>query len=362
MNYRLATIQSTLTLTDDKTDTFNINVKDPISRITLQLRGKNADSVPDGHPAKAISKIELVDGSDVIYSLSGEEAQAADFYDTGKVPLNVVSYVNANIWTCLINMNFGRFLWDTQLALDPNKFDNLQLKVTHKVADTAGSSTTITTSTLAIYAHVFDEKMASPNGFLMNKEIKAYVIGSSGSFEYTNMPTDYPYRRIMLQSLYVGQDLSTVINAFYLTEDNDKRIVFDVSTSNYMKIAAVEYGKWSEAVVCAFTSGTVAFYTAIDYEYSLGYLNTVDADTVSHATAYPLGGRIYLTNEGNDEGVVTIGGYAPHGTIPIFVGQADDIADWYDVTKIGSLVLRLKAGSLGGTATARICVQQYRTY
>ncbi|MHA1305497.1 MAG: hypothetical protein ACTSPI_17495, partial [Candidatus Heimdallarchaeaceae archaeon] len=112
MNYRQATIQSTVTLTDNKTDTYDINVQEPISRITLQLRGTNADSVPDGHPAKGISKIELVDGSDVLYSLSGEEAQATDFYDTGHTPLNVVSFVNANIWTCIVNMNFGRWLYD----------------------------------------------------------------------------------------------------------------------------------------------------------------------------------------------------------------------------------------------------------
>ncbi|KKK98541.1 hypothetical protein LCGC14_2641680, partial [marine sediment metagenome] len=136
-------------------------------------------------------------------------------------------------------------MWDPQLALDPKKFKNLQLKVTHYVTGQAGSSTTNTTSTLAIYAHVFDEKAVSPSGYLMNKEVKAYVIGSSGSFEYTDMPTDFPYRRIMLQSLYVGQDLSTVINAFKLSEDNDKRIPFDVSVSNHMKMIAPEYGSWS---------------------------------------------------------------------------------------------------------------------
>jgi len=362
MNYRLTTIQSTLTLTDNQTDTYDINIKDPISRIVLQLRGTNADSVPDGHPAKGLSKIELVDGSDVIFSLTGEQCQATDFYDTGKVPLNVVSYVSANIWTGVFNLNFGRYLWDPQLALDPKKFKNLQLKVTHYVNGQAGSSTTNTTSTLAIYAHVFDEKQVSPSGFLMNKEVKAYVIGSSGSFEYTDMPLDFPYRRITLQGLYVGQDLSTVINAFYLTEDNDKRIVYDVSTSNYMKIAAVEYGKWNEAIVCAITTGTVNFFTAVDYEYTIAHMGTVNVNTTFQCTAYPLGGRFYIEGEGATEGVVHMGGYAPHGTIPLFLGQPDDMADWYDVRKVGSLVLRLKAGSHGGTSTAKIVVQQYRTY
>ena len=362
MNYRLTEIQSTLTVTDNKTDTFDINVQEPISRMVIHLRGTNADSVPDGHPAKGISKIELTDGSDVLYSLSGEEAQATDFYDTGITPLNVVSYVSANIWTGVFNMNFGRYLWDTQLALDPKKFKNLQLKITHKVDGTAGSSTTNTTSSLAIFAHVFDEKSVTPSGFLMNKEIKAYTIGANNSYEYTDMPTDYPYRRMMIQALYVGYDITGIVKEFKISEDNDKRIPFDISVSSYLKIVAPEYGKWEEPVVSAQTTGTVAFYTAVDYEYNLGHLKTVDGDVAMTATAYPLGGRIYLTAEAGTEAVVTIGGYGPHGCVPFFCGQPDDIADWYDVRKIGSLVARLKAGSLGGTATARIVVQQYRTY
>lgn len=117
MRYRLTEIQPTLTVTDNKTSIFDINVEQPISRMVIHLRGTNADSVPDGHPAKGITKIELVDGSDVLYSLTGEEAQATDFYDTGITPLNVVSYVNANVWTGVFNMNFGRWLWDPKLAL-----------------------------------------------------------------------------------------------------------------------------------------------------------------------------------------------------------------------------------------------------
>jgi len=362
MNYRLTQIQSSVTLTDDKTDTYDINVKEPISRITIQLKGTNADSVPDGHPAKAISKIELVDGADVLYSLSGEQAQATDFYDTGISPLNVVSYVSANVWTCLININFGRYLWDTELALDPTKFKNLQLKVTHKVADTAGSSTSSTTSAITIWAHVFDQKVISPKGFLMNKEIKAYTIGTEGSFEYTDMPTDYPYRRIMLQGLYVGYQPWQIIHDFKISEDNDKRIIADEKVSDYLKVVCPEYGRYHETVVLAGTTGTVAHYMAPTYEVSMSFINDVDGDTTSQLTAYPLGGRFYFTSSASTEAIIDVEGYAPHGCIPVFLGQQDDITDWYDVTTIGSLITRLKAGSLGGTATARIVVQQFRSY
>ena len=363
MNYRLSQILSTTTLTDNRTDSYDINVSDPISRITIMLRGTNADSVPDGHPAKGLSKIEIVDGSDVLFSLSGEETQAVDFYDTGITPLNVVSFVSANIWTGVFNINFGRWLWDPLLALDPNKFKNLQLKVTHYCSGYAGSSTTNTTTSLIIHAHCFDEKKVSPRGFLMNKEIYAYTIGANGSYEYIDLPTDYIIRRMMIQALSVGYDVGTVVNAFKISEDNDKRIFIEESMSAYIKLVTPEYGKWQEALVCDVTSSAVAHYTAVDYEYSLGHLGTVDSDENIQLNAYPLGGRMYLIGQtGSIEAVLTVSGYAPLGCVPIFVGQQSIIEDWYDVRRVGSLVARLKAGSLGGTATARLSVQQLRTY
>ena len=37
-------------------------------------------------------------------------------------------------------------------------------------------------------------------------------------------------------------------------------------------------------------------------------------------------------------------GKNPHGCISIPFGEQDDIGDWYDVTKLGSLRLRIKGG------------------
>jgi hypothetical protein len=363
MNYRLTQIQSVVTLSDNRTDTYDIDITEPISRISIQLKGTNADSVPDGHPAKAITKIELVDGAQVLYSMSGEEAQATDFYDTGISPLNVVSYVSANIWCCTVNMNFGRWLWDTELAFDPRHFTSPQLKVTHKVADTAGSSTTSTTSTITIYAQCFDQKTINPKGFLLNKEIFSYTIGAQNTYEYLDIPKDFPIRRMMIQALYVGYETHQIVNEFKISEDNDKRIVYDVKVSDYLKLTCPQYGKYQETFVADITSSEVAHYTAVDYEYSIGHIGTVDANETVNLSAYPLGGRMYLVAEtGAIEAMLSISGYAPHGCIPIWCGDQDEITDWYDVRKVGSLVMRLKAGSLGGTAIPKIVIQQYRPY
>ena len=153
-----------------------------------------------------------------------------------------------------------------------------------------------------------------------------------------------------------------IVNGIKISEDNDKRVVFDESTSYFLKLMAPEYGLYEEAVVVAVTTSAVAHYTAVDYEYRVGKCNTVDGDAVVQFNAYPLGGRMYIVGSTTTESIFNVEGYAPHGCIPIWCGDQDDISDWYDVRRVGSLVARLKAGSLGGTATARFCVQQYRTY
>lgn len=81
MNYRLANILAEEAATTAATKTLDINLADPISRIVVQMKGLNSSGVPTAHPAKMISKIELVDGSDVLFSLSGVEAQALNFHN-----------------------------------------------------------------------------------------------------------------------------------------------------------------------------------------------------------------------------------------------------------------------------------------
>lgn len=40
----------------------------------------------------------------------------------------------------------------------------------------------------------------------------------------------------------------------------------------------------------------------------------------------------------------------------------DDIEDWYDVTKVGNLKLRTRAGSAGINGVVEIVTEQFRAY
>ena len=61
--------------------------------------------------------------------------------------------------------------------------------------------------------------------------------------------------------------------------------------------------------------------------------------------------------------MVQVEGWCPHGAIEIPFGLQDDPADWYDVTKLGSLRLDILSKSGRTSAdTVQIFLQQLRKY
>jgi len=201
MNYRLATILAREAVAGDKTKVIDLNLVDPVSQMQVIYESTGAASGPPAALAAAcVTKIELVDGSDVLYMLDGYGAQAVDFYHRKKEPPNLNVYLNTFNAQMVFNMNFGRWLWDPILAFDPRKYKNPQLKISIDV-DAGGQ--TSSAGFLTVMANLFDEKIVSPTGFLMQKEIKEYNLGSSTN-EPTLMPTDYPIRKLFIKSLVPG--------------------------------------------------------------------------------------------------------------------------------------------------------------
>lgn len=122
----------TAKLTTDQTVTIDLNMVGPISQLILDTRVTNgAGAASTEHPLAGITKLELVDGSDVLFSLDGFELQALDIYDSGIHPRGGwFNYLVNTETDAQIAVSFGRYLWDEILAFDPAKFLNPQLKIT----------------------------------------------------------------------------------------------------------------------------------------------------------------------------------------------------------------------------------------
>lgn len=356
MNYRHAVLLSAEDCTTDGTKTIDLKGLDPISKLQIQLKGLNSTSTPVAHPAAAVTKIEIVDGSDVLHSLTGYEEQALDFYNNGVISPELLNYVNDEYFTALLQVNFGRWLWDEDLAFDPSRFKNPQLKITHDIS--AGGSNA-DAGTLDVNAELFDERKISPSGFMMAKEYNAYTLSASAA-HVVEMPTDYVMRQMMLQSLYSGNYPYQQYHDLKLSENNGKKIVIDDSVSDLIKYLLAGTPTVRERVRSMITTGVVSHYVAPTYNVGVwGSERLTDAgafycSTNSGGIAGVAGGA---AGQGNWEAV----GQCPHGALSIPFGDPWDANMWYDVTKLAKLDLTITAGS-GASGTVQIVTEQLRRY
>jgi hypothetical protein len=362
MNYRLSTIFAEKTYTADATEIIDINVIDPISEFIIRFRPTTgAEAASDGHPVKCISKVELVDGSDVLLSLTGQEIQALDWYNSYMVRTNIIWYLATTAQELALHIPFGRFLYDPMLALDPTKFTNLQLKVSIDLDAGCFNNSQIV---MSIFAHLFDEKSVTPTGLLMAKEIKDYALGA-GTHEYTDLPTDYPYRKLLMKIQKEGTGVEYCFDDLKLSEDNDKRIPFNHGIEEILHTITAHSKPYREWIIC--TALAAGRYFHITPGYWPGLTATVWSNSIS-ATDIAVyegdGGRILVTQDPAVRNMmVAVQGWCPHSTIEIPFGLQDDPTDWYDVTKIGTLRLDLKSASgMSSSETCQVFLQQQRTY
>jgi len=354
MKYRMVELQKSRSETANTTRTIDLDIITPISRIVVRMKGTNTTSDPVGHPAKMISKIEIVDGSDVLYSLSGIQAGAVNFLENGELHFYCCEY-ELPIQVCATaQINFGRELWDREFALDPKRYSNLQLKVTNAVA--SGGSTA-GTCTLAIFAYVFEDSPPSPRGFLMTKELKSYTVVNA-QHEYTELPKDYPFRFVILQSYDTNMPPNNIFGNLKFTIDTDRRIILnDISMTEYLK-AHVPMDLVEENI------GGLGNGAANDYFIASTYNNygVMVGRNAADATIFcdqPAGQTVPITAAAGKSFACHLEGYCAFGAMNLLQMDKMDPTSWLDPTGTMSVKLDITGG---GAGTAYILTQQARRY
>lgn len=358
MNTRIATILAREDLGVSGTKVIDINLRDIISSIMVVFTAKNGADHISAHPAANITKVEIVDGSDVLFSLSGKQTQALNFYNRGLKPYTYIDTIDDHWCTAAFGLDFGRFLFDPVLAFDPNKFTNPQLKITW---NEAVCQTLAEDNYCTILADIFDEIVPTPTGFFMTKEIYNYTVAETG-YEYIDLPTDYITQQIFVRTQLAGSTFETIIDEFKLSEDNDKRIPLDITTANILRYLVETYGYLREACFLkGSTASQATFLMPTDRTFGYGCeYGTAGAITITGMD----GGQFNYISSADDKHIKgEVVGVYPHGTIPLLPKPGNEIADWYDVTKLGSLRLRIKdSAPTGETPSGQVITKQYRTY
>jgi len=356
MNYRKATILASEDATTAAVKTIDITLTDIISRIQVKLNATNTDVPPTAVHAKQISKVELVDGSDVLWSLSGQEIEAKMFYDYKCGPSYEREFRNGVANYLVLDLLFGRHLFDKTLAFDPRKFKNPQLKITHNKA--LGGSTP-NAATLEVYADVFDEKIITPIGFIRPTEFYSYTTPASAAFEYIDLPIDLIIKRIMLMTYKADAWWENLVTSVKISEDNDKKIPLDHDGGDLVSMIQTRYGHYQELLVDVCRTSQTEYVTPTDSCYM--HLSPIAgaASDFMFTSAERAGGYQTLISNTTLTFRALVSGYLPHGCLPLDFGDPMDIDDWYDVTKKGSVRLIPKAA---GSVAFNVVLEQLRKY
>lgn len=355
MNYRKATLYAQEDATTAKTQPIDIDIGDVISRIQVKFNSTNGANLPTEHPAKQISKMEVVDGSDVLFSLSAQQIEALMFLKYKKGRTYELEYRNGVENRMVLDVLWGRSLWDPILAFDPKKFKNPKINITHNKAS-GGSSPSA--ATLEVVADCFDEKPVAPIGFLMQKEHHSYTTGASYANEYIDLPNDYPIKRILLNTYKKDLWWDNIVSEVELDEENKKRLPWSHDGYDLMQYAMTEYGPYVESFV-----GTFPGADAYDWYVTPVEAASVIPSGIGYALPYAeqecTGGYQKLRTTSVLTFRAAVVGYIPHGCIPLDCGDQADHNDWFDVTKKGKVKLRIKAA---GSTTFNTVLEQLRKY
>ena len=358
MDYRINKFYPRTTHAADTTVVIDINIKDVISLIVLTLEGLNATAAMIAPLARAITKVELVDGADVLFSLNGEEAEALDWYNHGgRFRANYNYQMNGGTCKRFIGLNFGRFLWDQLYAFDPKRFNNPQLRVT---LDSGVAANTCASLYLTAHANIFDSEPAGLRGFFMAKQLKQWTMASA-AHNYTDLPLDYSYRALFLRAALAGTESNQCVSNIKLSEDQDKRILFDDDPFILYSTLLGDLPKVKEAYFFATSASERLMYIAATTGVTATG-NEWGATATNYGTAFYDGDGGALKTICSTTGMNTqvhVEGYIPHAVFKLPFGNPQTPEDWYDVRGIGNL----KADITGGAAAqGYLFLEQVRSY
>lgn len=366
MRTRDAVIDYQATQKDTETYDEKLDLTDPVSALDIEVQCTNGSSYnKDNYISDIVTKVEIVDGSDVLVSASLTQLQALHYWVTGKPPLMFFSESAGGQQRGGARLLFGRKLWDPSYFMDFNRYKNPRLKITfNKAAIRPAAATAFATGDtilLTVVAKVMEEGAGGNLGFLMTKEIDATTLAGSGD-KTVSLPTDYPYRLALLRAYLAGYDIDESISNIKLSCETGKFIPLDRKVKQLDAELFSQFGEitWQQNI---FRKHGETVRTPLNKEPRI-----VGISTVPHVAMFPWSwsGNYYLdlfdlagAAITTEEDLWTVQhGHCLHATLPLFFGLLDDPSSWFQAPSYKKLDLILAQGQ---AAAYSLVLQQLRT-
>lgn len=359
MNYREVELLAKESIATAATRTIDLGTDQKVSRLDFIWKKTNTNRTPIGHPALIVPQISVVDGSDVLFDMSGGAAQALAFFNENRQPASMINYELGQWSMQIASIYFGRYLWDPNWSLDPARFNNIQIKVRHNLA--LGASTG-TVADLSIYAHVFNDKAVTPKGFVQSREIYSYL-PVANTWHYIDMPQDYPIRGLMFGAEECEEGPDYNLAEIKVSENGGKNIIVNSEVERYLLVQSGNLEPWSEKILLKTAAAATDLTAYQTCHWERRFVGNNEGAGVGVGVTSNAGCKLVLQTAGAAYIVEGIShGYAPFGQIWIPFAAADEEDGWNTVGK-GNSRLDLKDYSAPDTDEyVRVYCQQFRPY
>ena len=345
----------------------DIDVDQPITEITVKFSGTNHSGAvnPNVNPWRNVTRLSLVDGANVLWSLPGPLPAAAHAFTFGKLPFHLIDEGKSQEQQAHFPIRFGLFVGDEQKAFDPKRFTNPQIKVEWNLAvpNAVGSGGYLTNyGYLAAYARVM-EGAPRPSHYIMWKDIESITGGGSG-YDYVDLPVDHPYRKIMLHAWKTRTTAPSVISTVKLSKNVEAVVYYDMSTWELVRLMADWYKPvhlFREMVVK--NDDQRESYMGV---FGKGIIGTSNGAYVHSCDSWDGGSlyhRVIITSSGAAQtsevyGACNQWGVTPMNCFCLPMGIVDDPSDFLAFLNTDKLRLRLGDAASGSTMT--VAIEQLR--
>lgn len=361
MAQRISTLYAPQDPGADTTLIIDVKPKDVISAIDIFFRVINVTvSVMLDAVTACLPKIELIDGSDTIMSLSGAELQAINFYDRFVMPHHKISLTVGGYFEAGLTLNFGRWLWDPEFGFDPTRFKNPQLRIQFTQA---ACNTTADVVSLAVYAHCFGEGGPSPSAMLVNREISQHTMLAS-SHKYPDLPTDRVIRKILLRGYSTDHDPIALFDTIKLSADGGKYVPLEIKADQLDKMLSVTYPRINEFYTLDAVVTEKIIYSALSKDQQISVSYNVNAPGAFAVPTWTGALCTLAASVATQQALhAEVSGRMPGNCFPLDFGIPDLPDSWLQAQNFGSLELDLLATAAADVGdTTHIIVQQLMPY
>lgn len=160
-----------------------------------------------------ITKLEVIaNGSEVIKSLTCNEALFSNLLDFKQVPWQQYSELTGDGNLVNAYLNFGRYPRDPSYGLDCSKYDLLELKITNAVSTTVGTGFTDGQLDYEIWIEKYMGGLPGRVGYFKTSEKKSKTSSGGSAGDEVVLPCLNPYRRVFIRSWLTSKTIGAGIS------------------------------------------------------------------------------------------------------------------------------------------------------